>query len=102
MEKQQRKSSDRRNGARQVVDGRVRWRAQSRNMSTWAWLSDGSPDSVSFITATEFAPSLGEKIEVIDTKKKPRRYQVARISKYDDALALVGCREYRDDLQADE
>jgi len=91
---EQRTKSDRRSEQRHVAAGRVFWNRRGRHFTHAGWLSDASPSSASFVTATSGGLSVGDVVEVQPQggDSAPQRCQVTRIAAYDRRLSLVACK----------
>jgi hypothetical protein len=83
---------DRRGEARRPQAGRIRWRRARNGPTLAAWTSDASASSLAFVAAARLSPTAGDEVEVLGADGGRQRYAVARVSAYDQQLALVACR----------
>lgn len=89
---EQEEAGDRRAEERCATPERVVWRLEHSTESVRGWISDASPTSVSFVAATWYQPSLGDRVELTTDGGESRRYLVTRIAPYGDHLSLVAGR----------
>ncbi len=88
----ERRHGDRRFDRREERGGRIDWHVDGSRGQNAGWLSDQSPSSLTFVTATRVAPRRGEAIRVVGPKQHSEDYEVTRTAAYDQTTSLIACR----------
>lgn len=82
---------DRRHSRRQPAAERIEWRLPGSPDRIQGWLSDRSPEGLSFVAGSDYRPVIGEEILVTIRGERRSCCRVRRIARYDNHLSLIAC-----------